>query len=197
MREGMSSLIRSIIAFYAATVGFGLSHLLALNTPDRVFFDHRWACFMIVALLALRLLSGSSAHLGTEYPSSAAPNLGQVVWFGVDVLFLLIFGFCALRSAYSDTLEEFLGWCFAFSIFALVGVLTMLRSRGSRERWWPFLISDVVIFAAVGLAYWLYPGASDWSNVLGWHLTIWWTLGATFLCTIIEIPWQLWVAGNP
>jgi cytochrome bd-type quinol oxidase subunit 2 len=170
--------------------------LLALNTRDKVFFDHRWACFMIVALLALRLLTGSSAHLGTEYPSTAAPTSGQRFWFGIDVLFLLIFGFCALRSAYSENLEEFLGWCLALSIFALVGFLTMLRNGKSSKRWWPFVISDVVIFAAFGLAYWSYPGSSDWPNVLGWNLTIWWTLTASFLCTIVEIPWQFWVAGN-
>jgi hypothetical protein len=197
MREGMSSLIRSIIAFYAATVGFGLSHMLALNTSDKVFFDHRWACFGIVSLLALRLLCGSSAHLGTEYPSSETPKPRQAFWFGVDVLFLLIFGFFALRSAYSENLEEFFWWCFALSIFALIGLLTMLRSGTSVKRWWPFLFSDVVIFAALGCAYWLYPRSSKWPTFLGWNLTIWWTLGASFLCTIIEIPWQLWRAGTP
>jgi len=196
MKEGIGSLVRSIVAFYAATVGFGLSHLLALSPSQGAFYDHRWPCFMIVALLALRLLTGSSAHLGTEYPTSASPTVAGAVWFGVDVLFLLIFGFCALRSAYAASLEEFLGWCLALSISPLLGALTMLRNGGSWKKWRPFLISDLVISLAVGLAYLLYPGASDWPNLLGWHPTVVWTLAVSLLCTITEIPWQLYAAGQ-
>jgi hypothetical protein len=65
VNEMVNAIIRSTVAFFAATVGFGLKHLLEIN-PDTTSPDlatNSWLCFLIVGLHAARFLLGSSAHL--------------------------------------------------------------------------------------------------------------------------------------
>lgn len=189
MREGVTTLVRSIIAFYAATVGFGLSHLLALvpSSPvDPVLVAHRWPYFLIIAILALRLLSGSSAHLGAEYPSAKPVTRSGL--FSLDVSFLLIFGYLALRAAYAQNVNEFWMWCWWLGLAPLIGAISIVvRGKEQLSRWWPFLLFDVVIVLTISIA-WNYVSDQD---IAGWS-----TAAISFALVVLEIPWQLRAADK-
>jgi hypothetical protein len=192
--EGASSIIRSTVAFYAATVGFGLKNLLDLKSADNpTIFPYRWACFAIVALLAFRFLTGSSGFLATRYARIDDSGLGKAwIRFSIDILFLLVLGFLAILGAYSANITGFLAWCFWMCAASLMWTLMALFSKTDREDCWFFVIPDVLATVLLGCAY-LARSATP-HLLFNWPPAITLGLLGSLVSVVFELPWQVYRA---
>jgi hypothetical protein len=64
--------VRSILAFFAALIGFGLKHIL--DADPKAYGDivaHRWQYFLVAVLLFLRFFIGSANHLWLRHGTAS------------------------------------------------------------------------------------------------------------------------------
>jgi hypothetical protein len=195
--EAITTLIRSVVAFFAAVVGFGLKHLIDLEPIKKEVLlnedvlhnelvQHRWLCFAIVGLLAVRLLCGASAHLTKEYATNPLPpkSTGTNILLTLDMMFLLLFGLLVVHMAYASNIEAFITASFWLIGAAILWSVLTLTVRTGGGRWWFFLLLNVLLAMTFGGTYYLYKPGSELSALVL-------SLVASLLITGIDITLQL------
>lgn len=184
-------IIRAVTAFFAALIGFGLKHLLDLETIHPLF-DYRRVCFVIAILLYLRFLTGSASHLWLEHVYAKGPSAGLFV---TDIVFLITFGIIASLMSYAEDIYWFLGYgTFLLSLAFLWGIVTAVLQQcmkiTAKARWgcvWaPLNIIHGLVF---GGALWYSFAHPDPSAI---HQSL--CLLATFsiLAVIGDLRWQIY-----
>ncbi len=155
--------VRAITSFFAALIGFGLSHLL--NAPGDLA-PQKTLLFLIAVLLFLRFLTGSANHLWLEYVQRDAAVFPVLV----DIIFLVGFGIIACFVCYSPTLGDFLYWSRvllgAAVAWGVLGQLIPGPEEVGEWRWW-ILIDSVHL-----IAFFVLKSALVWLCVVGFVLCI-------------------------
>jgi hypothetical protein len=101
----MDQTIRVSTTLFAATIGFGLKHLL----DSTVLGSDQWPLFVTGILFFMKFLIGSANHLQFEYGSQqTCPPLSQLILVATDLLFLVTFGCLAAGMCYADSAAGFL-----------------------------------------------------------------------------------------
>lgn len=190
MEKPHNALVRVVTAFFAALIGFGLKHLLDLET-DHPLFEYRLVCFIIAVLLFLRFLSGSASHLWLEHIHTDGRSVNL---FLADIAFLVIFGILASQISYAQDVR----WILEFSIILVgtaivwaivVSILHKLANTISVAPWgylWvPLNIVHCLVFAAALWYVSTEPSASGIQNML-------WGVAAFGLIAVgIDLYWQI------
>ena len=201
--EGRKIIVQSVVAFYAAVVGFGLQNLLNPTLPapvgpppDTRLLENRWVCFMILGLLGFRLFTGASIHLIVEHTGSRASHerIGGMV---LDIAALLGFSVLLLQGAYATDVGVFFLWL-------LITILTSLAWFPVNQLWSPtpsdktwrfFWQNDLTHFlAALVSAAVFYMDPSR--KVYHWSLGLLLCLGFTTFVSAKDVYDQIRVAGD-
>jgi hypothetical protein len=199
--DGRKTIIQSVVAFYAAVIGFGLQNLLnptvsEPNDPHKLLLQNGWVCFLILASLALRLITGASIHLVVEHTGSrASPDrIGGVL---LDVLTLMVFAPLLLQAAYATSVKTFFCWlCITILGSLLWFPINQLWSPSrSRKDWAFFWRNDLIHLVGTVIAFAIFcmnPGLTwyDWSPGLLLCFAL------TAVVTAIDLRDQIRVVGD-
>lgn len=160
-REALKTMIRSVVAFFAAVVGFGLKHLLdpvaGTGAAAIEFNSNRWLCFIITGVFSIRILAGASVHMIREHASDDTDERKIRYHLSFDIACLLLFGLCILYASYAASLWQFIMRS-VLAALATVGssIVLTCRSKQSARRWQFFVILDLAYLAALGICGLLY-----------------------------------------
>lgn len=176
--------IRTITAFFAVLLGFGLKRLLDSGTSAPSFSPAHalWPCFFLSVLLFLRFLLGSANHMWFEF---VRPDRKEGATLAFDKLrvrilndfaFLVVFGLVGVGICYSETLDQFLRLNLLLAAIGIVWVAvywligkTRGRAAGaaSAGRWGYWGWINLIQFAAVLTTQCLVLPA-NWGTVPWW-----------------------------
>jgi hypothetical protein len=144
--------VRSATQFFAALIGFTLSHLLDAKADTRI--GHRKLIFLFIAIcLVLRFFFGSANHLWLEYGirysgmARRKPREENRL-FIKDLGFLIFFAIATGMLASSKCRSEFFQWSFILVAFAVV----WNRFHAFAGKMWPQVIWSFWDWRA-----WLWP----------------------------------------
>jgi hypothetical protein len=107
--------IRIVQWFFGALIALSLTHLF--RDGHNNFHGNIWPVFILTALLFTRYLIGSANHMWYEYiKHTTSPNDQPVIRhmkLFKDFAFLAFFGFLAVRTTDTATVESLLRWSMA------------------------------------------------------------------------------------
>ena len=161
------SAIRTVGAFFAVLLGFGLKRLLDSADPAFEPLGGQYLCFLLCVLLFLRFLLGSSNHMWFEFvrPDLKTDSTWQSrPWLVMnDFAFLIVFGIVCMAMCYSAQIAQTVG---APHLATFLGFNAMLAA----------------IAIAWGLAY--------EAKVPGGHWAFWVGINGVHLASVL-IAWSL------
>jgi hypothetical protein len=116
--------IRVVGALFAATIGFGMKHIL--DASEGTMAIHKWPLFATSLVFFLKFLVGSSNHLWYEHIDNSINRHPNVLVI-LHITFLIIFGLFAAGMCYADSILQyhliailFLGIALAWNIVDFV-----------------------------------------------------------------------------
>lgn len=126
--EACKTLIRATIGLFAALIGFGLNRLLE-SDKEEIAAD-RAACFIVLLLVAVRIVCGAAIHLTDTHLRQVAPSVyapesntqpanKAALRALFDVLMLVLFGVLLSHDAHASTLR----WYFISLTIASVAMI--------------------------------------------------------------------------
>jgi hypothetical protein len=193
--------VRSATQFFAALIGFTLSHLLDAKPDTQI--GHRKLVFLFISIcLVLRFFFGSANHLWLEYgvahSGKPARKPHEENWFFIkDLVFLIFFAIATGMLASSKCRSDFFQWSFTLVVFAfawnLFHVLAgkiwpqITWSSGEWRGWlWPNLIQSVAL-AVMWIAE---IDGGHRMPVIGW-MSLPLRLGVVTLLSFCVLLWDL------
>ncbi|WP_022669266.1 hypothetical protein [Desulfospira joergensenii] len=96
--------LTTVVSFFAALIGFGLKHLLDIESGHDLF-EYKNLCFLIAAFLYLRFLTGSVSQLWVDH---LFEEKRSIFLFYFDILTLILIGVFATFMSYAENLNEFI-----------------------------------------------------------------------------------------
>jgi hypothetical protein len=191
--------VRSILAFFAALIGFGLKHIL--DADPNAYGDiavHRWQYFLVSVFLFLRFFLGSANHLWFEHlkpqKPEREPSLQNKLLLS-DLCFLIGFGLFAAVICYVKSPLEFCCWSIALIAFAILWGICDEVMRGSEARsygdWGFWRLVNTSQFVLFGVALLLIDERCDLFSWEGWTLPWSLLLLSSFVIFIWDVRGQL------
>jgi hypothetical protein len=187
--------VRSILAFFAALIGFGLKHIL--DADPKAYGDivaHRWQYFLIAVLLFLRFFIGSANHLWFEHVKARDTQRESKIQIRLllsDLCFLIGFGLFAAAICYVNDTLEFCYWSMALMLCAIIWGVYDEFTRGKQAKsygdWGFWRLIDTCQFLVFGLAVLLKLHQFDFFLWKGWTLP--WSL--LFFSSLVVFIWDV------
>lgn len=106
----LTQAVTAVITTFAAFVGISLTDFFD-ETKNRLGEELRFWAFLALVALLLRYIIGSAVHLNRAYGSrkgGAGPLLPSIPLFIKDLLFLVLFGYVAIRITHSHKFVHFM-----------------------------------------------------------------------------------------
>lgn len=156
--SGYEPTIRAVTTFFAALIGFGLKHLLDLESTHPLASPGA-PCFFIAIFLFLRFITGAANHLWIEHVKADADKESSAL-FCMDIATLVTFGIFASFISYAENLTWFFGLSALYLLIAILWealrfAISCAIGHDDRGDWriWSFCINPIqgLIFA---VAWW-------------------------------------------
>jgi hypothetical protein len=176
--------------FFAAVLGFGLNHLLELDTQKGG--PYKWLFFLVATFIFLRFLTAAANNLWLEYLKYERVYQSQDNFYvGAGFFWITVFGCLGAYLCYADAPTEFFRRACLLLFATLLG--SGLQWLFSKRKWsdprgewgsWFSLVNFVQLAAVV--VYWS-------TGVLGltWGIRLSFLAGASAVILVFDFYWQL------
>ncbi len=185
--ESSKTLIRAVVALFAAIVGFGLKTLLEVRPGiSAEMTEHRWLLFVILLMLVFRFVCGASVHLAELY----AERVLDANRISFDLFSLVLFAVCLLQVTLATSLDDFF-------LRLTIPIAAAVAWAGVQNKYWEHPLArsfwriNVPFLASLWFVWLLDRADLPAAHVLDWALSVVLVLIVSVVAAVADIRGQM------